>query len=84
MFTKKFCAMPNFTPEDLLLYQSGELNELQCAAMEEELKANWALREKFNVIKEAQARINAMRLHSPRKQTIQSIVYYAMRKRVTI
>ncbi len=75
--------MPNFTPEDLLLYQSGELNELQCAAIEEELKVNWALREKFNVIKEAQARVNAMRLPSPRKQTIQSIVFYAMRKPVT-
>ena len=76
--------MPNFTPEDLLLYQSGELNEMQRAAIEEELKMNWALREKFNVIKEAQARLNAMPLHSPRKQTIQSIVYYAIRKRVTV
>lgn len=76
--------MPNFTLEDLLLYQSGELSELQCAAIEEELKANWALREKFNVLKESQARLNAMRLHSPRKQTIRSIVYYAMRKPVTI
>lgn len=76
--------MPNFTPEDLLLYQSGELNEVQRTAIEEELKLNWALREKFNILKEAQARLNAMRLHSPRKQTIQSIVYYAMRKRVTI
>jgi hypothetical protein len=76
--------MPNFTPEDLLLYQSNELNEVQRAAIEEELKLNWALREKFNVIKQAQARINAMHLHSPRKQTIQSILYYAMRKRVTV
>lgn len=76
--------MPNFTPEDLLLYQSGELNEMQRAAIEEELKLSWALREKFNVIKEAQTRLNAMHLHSPRKQTIQSIVYYAIRKRVTI
>jgi hypothetical protein len=76
--------MPNFTPEDLLLYQSGELNEMQRAAIEEELKMNWALREKFNVMKEAQARLNTMPLHSPRKQTIQSIVYYAIRKRVTV
>ena len=76
--------MPNFTPEDLLLYQSGELNEMQRAAIEEELKINWALREKFNVMKEAQARLNTMPLHSPRKQTIQSIVYYAIRKRVTV
>jgi hypothetical protein len=76
--------MPNFTPEDLLLYQSNELNEVQRAAIEEELKLNWALREKFNVIKQAQARLNAMKLHSPRKQTIRSIIYYAMRKRVTV
>jgi hypothetical protein len=76
--------MPNFTPEDLLLYQSGELNEMQCAAIEEELKVNWALREKFNVLKEALTRLNAMKLHSPRKQTIHSIVRYAMRKPVSI
>ena len=75
--------MPNFTPEDLLLYQSGELDEAQNSAIAEELVVNWALREKFNVLMEAFARLNAMKLQSPRKQTIQSIMRYALRKPIS-
>ena len=75
--------MPNFTPEDLLLYQSGELDEAQNSAIAEELVVNWALREKFNVLMEAFARLNAMKLQSPRKQTVQSIMRYALRKPIS-
>ena len=70
--------MPNFAPEDLLLYQAGELDNVQSAAIAEELSANWALREKFNVLKEAFTRLNSMKLQSPRKQTLQAIMRYAM------
>lgn len=76
--------MPNFTPEELLLYQAGELDEAKNKIIAEELTVNWALREKFNVLKEAFARLNAMKLQSPRKQTIQGIMRYAMRKPVTV
>lgn len=76
--------MPNFTPEDLLLYEAGELDETQRNAVAEELKTNWALREKMNVLKEAASRVNSMKLQSPRKQTVQSIIRYAMRKPVTV
>ena len=76
--------MSNFTPEDLLLYQSGELNEVQSNAIAEELNVNWALREKFNVLKEAGRRVDALKLLSPRKQTLQNIMRYAMHKPVTV
>ncbi len=76
--------MPNFTPEDLLLYDAGELDEIHRNAISEELKINWSLREKMHVLREAASRINAIKLHSPRKQTVQSIIRYAMRKSVTI
>lgn len=76
--------MPNFTPEDLLLYQTGELDRIKQNAIAEELKTNWALRQKFNVLIEAAKRIDSMKLQSPRKQTVQNIVRYAMRKPVTI
>ena len=76
--------MPNFTPEDLLLYQSGELDVVTSEVITEELSVNWSLREKFYVLKEAFARLNAMKLQSPRKQTVQSIMRYAMRKPVTV
>ena len=76
--------MPNFTPEDLLLYQTGELDDMKSEIITEELSVNWALREKFHVLKEAFSRLNAMTLQSPRKQTIQSIMRYAMHKPVTV
>jgi len=76
--------MPNFTPEDLLLYHAGELSDPENEAIANELSTNWALREKFNVFLEAVNRLNAMQLQSPRKQTVQSIMRYAMRKRVIV
>ncbi|MEP6682423.1 MAG: hypothetical protein ABJA35_04150 [Parafilimonas sp.] len=76
--------MPNFTPEDLLLFQLGELEGVKSEVITEELSSNWALREKFNVLKEAFTRLNAMKLQSPRKQTVQNIMRYAMRKPVTV
>ncbi len=72
--------MPNFTPEDLLLYHAGELDDARSIVITEELAVNWMLREKFNVLKQAFARLNAMKLQSPRKQAIQNIMRYAMRK----
>ena len=65
------------------MYESGELSEEQSKAIAEELTVNWALREKFNVLKEALTRLNSMKLQSPRRQTIQSIMQYAMHKPVT-
>ena len=76
--------MPNFTPEDLLLYQAGELSALESSVIAEELAVNWSLREKLNVLKEATARLNTMQLYSPRKQTVQTILRYAMRKPVIV
>ena len=76
--------MPNFTPEHLLLYEAGELDEILSHAIAEELKINWALREKMNVLKEAASRVNSIKLQSPRKQTVQSIIRYAMHKPATV
>ncbi len=76
--------MPNFTPEDLLLYSAMELDVVKMDLIAEELSVNWSLREKFAVLKEALARLNSIQLSSPRKQTIQNILHYAMRKQVTV
>ena len=76
--------MPNFTPEDLLLNNSGELEMEKMNLIAEELLVNWSLREKFTVLKEAFGRLNSIQLSSPRKQTVQNIMRYAMRKPVTV
>ncbi|MFT4152192.1 hypothetical protein [Parafilimonas sp.] len=76
--------MPNFTPEDLLLYESGELDEMRHNAITNELKTNWALREKFNVLIEAVKRIDGMKLQSPGKQSLENIMRYALHKTVNV
>lgn len=76
--------MPNFTPEDLLLYNAGELEIEKMNLIAEELLVNWSLREKFTVLREAFARLNSIQLSSPRKQTVQNIMCYAMHKPVTV
>ena len=76
--------MPNFTPEDLLLYNAGELEIEKMNLIAEELLVNWSLREKFTVLKEALTRLNSIQLSSPRKQTVQNIMRYAMRKPVVV
>ena len=69
--------MPNFTTEDLLLYLYSDMDDLQKAALENELKKDWALREKFQVLREAKARLEKLRLLSPRQQTIDAVMRYA-------
>ena len=76
--------MPNFTPEDLLLYIAEEIDAAKKSLITEELSVNWSLREKFTVLKEAFNRLNSIQLSSPRKQTIQNILRYAMRKPVVV
>ena len=76
--------MPNFTPEDLLLYCAAELDSARMKLISDELSINWSLREKFNVLKEAFIRLNSIQLSSPRKQTVQNILRYAMRKPATV
>ena len=69
--------MQNFTPELLLQYLYGEMNEEQKNEIETELVINWALNEKLQVLKEGRRRLNAIKLLSPRRQTVVSILHYA-------
>jgi hypothetical protein len=69
--------MVNSTLEDLILYMHNEVTPSQKAQIEKELKEVWALREKYNVLKESFERLNKMKLQSPRQQSIESILKYA-------
>ena len=68
--------MHNFTPEALLLYLYKETSPQQTAAIEEELKTNWTLREKLSVIKTAMERLNNITVQ-PRTETILNLMRYA-------
>jgi len=69
--------MVNSTIEELVLYMYNESNHNRNREIERELEENWVLREKYNVIKESAERLEGMKLQSPRKQTIESIMKYA-------
>jgi hypothetical protein len=69
--------MVNSTIEELVLYMYNESNHNRNREIERELEENWVLREKYNVIKESAERLSGMKLQSPRKQTIESIMKYA-------
>ncbi len=71
--------MVDSTLEDLILYMFDELTPHEKAQIESELKIDWALREKYHVLKESCQRLNMMRLNSPREQSIETILKYAKR-----
>ncbi|HVF97294.1 MAG TPA: hypothetical protein VM871_08245 [Flavisolibacter sp.] len=68
--------MHNYTPEDLLLYLYKESSTEQAMAIEEELKTNWALREKIAVMKTAMERLNNLVI-TPRTEAVLSIFRHA-------
>lgn len=68
--------MINFTPEDLLLYLYKESSPEQTAAIEEELKINWALREKLGVIKTAMERLNNITV-PPRTEIVLNVLRHS-------
>ena len=69
--------MHNFTPEDLLQYLYKETSTEKTAAIEAALISDLNLREKLNVLSEAQQKLNDVKLVSPRKKAIDNILNYA-------
>jgi len=71
--------MYNYTPEEILLYLYKESSPELTAAIEEELKKNWALREKLAVMKTAMERLNNITV-SPRTEVVLNVLRYASEK----
>jgi len=69
--------MPKFTTEDLLLFLYDEMSAEQKKEMEATLQTDWALAQKYQVLKEAHDRIKSIKLASPRSKTIAAIMQYA-------
>ena len=69
--------MPNFTTEDLLVYLYAEMEPGKACELETALQSDWALQQKFNVMKEAQYQLDEIPIASPRSVTIASILSYA-------
>ena len=71
--------MPNFTPEDLLLYLYKETTPEQTNAIEQELTNDWTLREKLMVLKTAMQRLDRI-TETPRTEVVLNILNYAREK----
>lgn len=72
----------NFTPEDLVQYLYKETTHEQNIAIENAMAADWTLREKFEVIKKAHARLEKFKL-SPRVETILNVLKYGTKETVS-
>jgi hypothetical protein len=68
--------MGNFTPDDLLLYIYNETTPTQAAAIKAALDSNWALREKYEVLKASTESLNKP-LPKPSNRAISNILAYA-------
>ena len=69
--------MPKFTTEDLLLFLYDEMSTEQKKEIEAAMQTDWALAQKYLVLKEAHDRLNIKKLASPRSKTIAAIMQYA-------
>ncbi len=74
--------MPNFTPEDLLLFLYKETSTEQTIEIEKELTINWALHEKLIVIKTAMERLSKITV-APRTEVVLNILRHANHNKVT-
>ncbi len=68
--------MTLYTPEDLLQYLYKETSPQQTAGIENALKEDWALREKFEVIKASVSSLNTV-IESPRTEVVLRVLNYA-------
>ena len=68
--------MPNFTPEDLLLYLYNETSAEQARAINAALKKDWTLREKLNVLKISMERLDKI-VVSPRTEVVLTVLNHA-------
>jgi hypothetical protein len=68
--------MPDYAPEDLLLYLYKETSPEASAAIEEALQKDWTLREKLAVLKTSMERLNTLTI-APRTEVVLNVLRYA-------
>lgn len=68
--------MNNFTPEDMIRYLYNEMTAAEAQTITRALEADWSLREKFDVLKQAMSNLDTLH-YSPRPQAIDAILQYA-------
>jgi hypothetical protein len=68
--------MTLYTPEDLLQYLYKETSLQESMAIEKALVDDWALREKFEVLRSSIERLNSV-METPRVEVVLHVLNYA-------
>ena len=71
--------MHSFTQEDLVQYLYRESSPEKAAAIKAALDIDWSLRENFQLLADAQKRLESLELFSPSQRAIDNILSYAER-----
>lgn len=71
--------MPNFTPEQLIAFHYNDLAADEHNAIQNELRQNWPLHEKYQVIREAALRLDKAMLQ-PRSSVVAAILNHGAAK----
>ena len=68
--------MNNFTPEDMIRYLYNEMTTAEAQTLTRALEADWSLREKFEVLRQAMSNLDTLHFFF-RSQAINAILQYA-------
>lgn len=76
--------MTKITPEDLVRYMYDETSEQKASAIRTALQTDWNLRESYDNLLNSKQNLNNIELSSPRAESVNKILEYASKKRVTV
>lgn len=76
--------MTKITPEDLVRYLYNETSEPKAASIRAALQTDWNLRENYENLLNSELNLNNIELSSPRAESVNKILEYASKKRVTV
>jgi hypothetical protein len=68
--------MNNFTPEEMIRFLYNEMSAEEAKSQMQEMEADWIIKEKFEVLKEAISTLDTLHFY-PRPQAIHAILQYA-------
>lgn len=68
--------MPNYTTEDLIQFVYQETSKDQFVAIGKALQTDWALKEKFDILRDSMQKLDSM-IQTPRPQSVRAILNYA-------
>ncbi|MEO8822241.1 MAG: hypothetical protein ABI366_01610 [Ginsengibacter sp.] len=76
--------MTKITLEDLVRYLYNETSEPKTASIRAALQTDWNLRESYEELVSSKHDLSRIQLSSPRPESVNKVLDYASKKRVTV